>query len=112
MTDFVDVTEMTDLEIKRMGQMDDNTEIPAYQTIWTEGNRVRAALMVTYVGESDKAVQYQVADNPKMKLWFPKKALKVLGSIGDHSQMKLAPWFTMNEFTKNAFDRYANHYKK
>lgn len=79
-----------------------------YMTIWKEGYSVRAALMVSKVAESDKAVQMEVTDNPKMKLWFPKKALTVAGE----GQLKLAPWFTLNDFTRNAFDRYANHYKR
>lgn len=77
-----------------------------YRTIWTNGYRVRAALFVAIVNETDKALQVQVVDNPKVNLWFPRKALTSV----DESQLQLARWFTMNQFTKNIFDRYANHY--
>jgi hypothetical protein len=80
-----------------------------YMTIWSIGYRVRAALTVTIVAESEKAIQFQVADNPKIKLWFPRKALnEVNGALDRH--FELARWFTFNDFTRNVFDRYASHY--
>jgi len=80
-----------------------------YVSIWSIGYRVKAALRVTLVAETEKAMQFQVADNPKIKLWFPRKAvLQVNGAAGQHYE--LARWFTFNDFTRNVFDRYASHY--
>ena len=70
------------------------------------GYRVKAALCVVVVAETDKAIQFEVADNTKIKLWFPRKALTVM----ENNQWKIAHWFTFNTFVRGVFDRYANHY--
>lgn len=77
-----------------------------YVSLWSVGYRVKAALTVVMVAETDKAIQFEVADNPKIKLWFPRKALTVF----ENNQWKIAPWFTFNDFTRGVFDRYASHY--
>jgi hypothetical protein len=78
----------------------------SYVSLWSVGYRVKAALTVTIVATTDKAVQFEVADNPKIKLWFPAKAVTEVSE----GQFKIAHWFSFNEFTRNVFDRYASHY--
>lgn len=78
----------------------------SYVSLWSVGSRVRAALTVTIVAQTDKAIQFEVADNPKIKLWFPLKAVRLVGE----DQYQLAHWFSFNDFARNVFDRYANHY--
>jgi|APGre2960657404_1045060.scaffolds.fasta_scaffold41861_5 hypothetical protein len=80
----------------------------SYVSLWSVGSRVRAALTVTLVAETENALQFEVADNTKMKLWFPRKAISVYGGEG---QYKIAHWFSFNAFQRSAFDRYASHYK-
>lgn len=77
-----------------------------YVSLWSVGSRVSAALTVVVVAQTDKAIQFEVADNTKIKLWFPRKALMAY----DNNQWKIAPWFTFNTFVRGVFDRYANHY--
>lgn len=77
-----------------------------YVSLWSVGYRVKAALCVVVVAQTDKAIQFEVADNTKIKLWFPRKALTVM----ENNQWKIAHWFSFNEFTRGVFNRYANHY--
>jgi hypothetical protein len=57
----------------------------SYVSLWSVGYRVKAALTVTIVATTDKAVQFE-------------------------GQFKIAHWFSFNEFTRNVFNRYASHY--
>ena len=77
-----------------------------YVSLWSVGSRVSAALTVVVVAQTDKAIQFEVADNTKIKLWFPRKALTVM----ENNQWKIAHWFSFNEFTRGVFNRYASHY--
>ena len=79
-----------------------------YVSLWSIGYRVRAALCVTVVAQTDKAIQFEVVDNPKIKLWFPLKAL-TKDAVGENSY-KIAHWFSFNDFVRSVFNRYANHY--
>lgn len=78
----------------------------SYVSLWSVGYRVKAALCVKIVATTDKAIQFEVADNPKIKLWFPLKAISMPGE----EQYKIAHWFSFNEFTRGVFNRYASHY--
>lgn len=79
-----------------------------YVSLWSIGYRVKAALCVTVVAQTDKAIQFEVVDNPKIKLWFPLKAL-TKDAVGENSY-KIAHWFSFNVFVRNVFNRYASHY--
>lgn len=78
--------------------------------IWVSGYRVNAALVVREIGSSDKAIQFEVANNPKIKLWFPRKALTADKNI--QNVLNLARWFSFNDFLRSVFDRYADHYNR
>ena len=79
-----------------------------YSSLWIQGSSFRAALFVKIVGGSDKAMQFEVVDNPKLKFWIPSKACTDEGN----GQYSLAFWFKKTDFLSNVFSRYASYYKR
>lgn len=77
-------------------------------TLWKTGRAVNAALYVDYTGETAKAIQFTVVDNPKLSFWLPKKAVK----FEQENQALIAHWFPLGDFAQNMFDRYGNHYSR
>lgn len=77
-------------------------------TLWLQGRAVSAALYVDYTGETAKAIQFTVVDNPKLSFWLPKKAVKFLAD----NQINIAYWCKLGDFAQNMFDRYGNHYRR
>jgi hypothetical protein len=73
-------------------------------TLWKHNrNFTSTALYVNIKKETEKAIQFESADNPKL----PKKAVssRSEGSI----MATVANWCTPGEWYFKAADRYANH---
>jgi hypothetical protein len=80
--------------------------------IWKNGNGVRAALCVSKVDETAKAIKFKVLHIDKEYTFFvPKSALKEDTDAGVENMLTLANWFKPEEFIRFLFDRYASHYK-
>lgn len=81
-----------------------------YFTLWLSGMSVNSALSVRLVNETEKAMQFELLDNEKVTLWFPKAALKPEQS--NPELLNIARWFNFNEFSNSVWKRYASYYRK
>ena len=82
-------------------------------TLWKHNwNFTSTALHVNIKKETEKAVQFEVFDNPKYTFWIPKKALKLETDGNDYTVATIAKWCKLGEWYYKAADRYANHYKR
>jgi len=81
-------------------------------TLWKHNwNFTSAALYVNIKKETEKAIQFEAADNPKYTFWLPKKAVK-FEEIEGSPMATIARWCTPGEWYFKAADRYANYYKR
>lgn len=81
-------------------------------TLWRDNqNWTSSALLVRVKKETEKAIQFEAADNPKYTFWFPKKAVKFEETEGS-PMATIARWCTPGEWYYKAADRYANYYKR
>lgn len=81
-------------------------------TLWKHNwNFTSVALYVNIKKETEKAIQFEAADNPKYTFWLPKKAVK-FEEVEGSPMATIARWCTPGEWYFKAADRYANHYKR
>lgn len=77
-------------------------------TLWHNRRAVMAALYVDYTGETAKAIQFTVVDNPRLSFWLPKKAVK----FAEDNQATIAHWFPVTGFALDMFEHYGSHYSR
>lgn len=83
-------------------------------TLWKHNwNFTSTALHCNIKKETEKAIQFEVAENPKYTFWIPKKALKIeIDEKNDYTSAIIAKWCELGEWYHKAANRYANYYKR